>query len=121
MRKMVAKLTGGYHELRSALNPYAAQISLAFTYASGDRPNAVFYRDLLVVGKEPPKLDSIEFQMFQVRAVLDRPINVTVYSLRAFERRLRRADPALLAIMQAEKMFVIGTEEDLKRAADRVT
>jgi hypothetical protein len=59
--------------------------------------------------------------MFRVRAVLDRPINVTVYSLKAFERRLRRADPALLAIMQAEKMFVIGTEEDLKQAADRVT
>jgi DNA-binding transcriptional ArsR family regulator len=120
IRKMVAKLTGGYHELLSALKPFTAQISLAFTYPSPDRPDAAFYRDLLVVGATPPKLDSIEFQMFQARAVLDRPIHVTVYSLSAFERRLRRADATLMAIMQAEKMFVIGTEDDLKQAADRI-
>jgi uncharacterized protein len=110
-------VSGGQHQLRTALAPLAAQVSFVFTCYAPQLPgDPNFYTYLVVVGDVPPEHDKIKYAVSRANLGEYRLLlNPMVYTVRAFERKLRKDDPFLRGVIQAEKMFVIGTEDDFKR------
>src|SRR6185312_14417938 len=89
VRSLIAKTSGIFHQLRSALAPLASQIIFALVYGSiarGDE-DAGSDVDLMIVGNVT--LDDVLAQLTSVENVIGRPTNPTVYSLKEFKAKIK--------------------------------
>lgn len=121
LRALLAKTTGVFQLLEKALTPLSARIVFAFVYGSVARgeENASSDIDLMMVGDV--SLDEILEAVEPVEKQLRRPINATVYSLHDLERRFRSGNHFLRSLGRAQKVFLIGAEDDFRKAgADRL-
>jgi DNA-binding MarR family transcriptional regulator len=115
LHSLVAKTSGIFHLLRSALAPLAKQISFALVYGSmarGDE-NAGSDVDLMVIGDVT--LDEILAHLTPAERDLGRPINPTVYSLKEFKSKLHRGNHFLNSVTRGKKVFLIGEEDELRK------
>jgi predicted nucleotidyltransferase len=115
MRSMIAKTTGVFDLLRSALGTLAKHISIAFVYGSiarGD-DNAESDVDLMVVGSVT--LDDLLKQLTPVERGLGRTINPSVYPLNQFRTRLQEGNHFLNSVLRGKKVFLIGEEDELRK------
>ena len=112
LQSLLAKTSGIYHQLRSALEPLAAQISFAIVYGSivrGDSfPNSDI--DILIVGNVT--LDDVLLRLAPLEAPLGRPINPTVFSLQDFRSKVQRGNHFLSAVMRGKKVWLFGDENE---------
>lgn len=115
IQTLVAKTTGVFHLLRSALLPLIDRISFAFVYGSVARgeEDAGSDVDLMVVGDVT--LDAILAQLTSVEGDLGRPVNPTVYSRKEFRSRLREGNHFLTAVLRGRKELLIGDEDELRK------
>jgi uncharacterized protein len=115
LRSLIAKTSGVFHQLRSALAPIAAQITFALVYGSiarGDE-DAESDVDLMIVGNVI--LDDVLTQLAPVERAIGRPINPTVYSLKEFEARIKDGNHFLNSVLHGKKMLLIGHEDELRK------
>jgi uncharacterized protein len=113
VRSLIAKTSGIFHQLRSALAPLASQITFALVYGSiarGDE-DAGSDVDLMIVGNVT--LDDVLAQLAPVENAIGRPINPTVYSLKEFKTRIKDGNHFLTSILHGKKMLLIGDEDEL--------
>ena len=114
---IVTKTFGLADILRQALAPLRSEIKLAFIFGSMARnqQNVVSDIDLLVTGDVT--FDAVVKQLPGAEALLLRTVNPTIYSEVEFRKKLEAREPFITEVVAREKIFVIGTEDDLKTVA----
>ena len=110
------KTAGLVDVLRHALEPVAGRILSAFVYGSIARGEELAESDvdLMVIG------DASRFELTkplqQAESRLARPVNSTVYKAAEFAKKVAAGEHFVRAVLDKEKLFVVGDEHDLDRA-----
>jgi len=114
IRSMVAKTSGVFERLRSALAS-EDRIGQAFVFGSFARgeEHAGSDLDLLVIGELG--LRQLVALLSEVALETGREINPHVMSADEFVKRLRQKDHFVEAVMASEKVFVKGGADDLEK------
>jgi uncharacterized protein len=115
LHSLVAKTSGIFHLLRSALAPLAKRISFAFVYGSMARgeENAGSDVDLMIIGDVT--LDEILAHLTPAERDLTRQINPTVFSLGEFQSKLQQGNHFLHSVMRGKSVFLIGDEDEFRK------
>ncbi len=72
--------------------------------------------DLMVIGSLPfRELVSI---LKPIEENMQRPVNPTLYSIVEFKTKVRQKNNFLHNVMESEKLFILGTKDDLARLAE---
>ena len=116
LRALLAKTMGVFELLKNALAPLSRKIDFAFVYGSVARgdDNASSDIDLMVVGAV--SLDDILDSVRPLEKQLRRPVNPTIYSLKALKQRYRAGNHFLRSLKNTTKVFLIGAEDDFRKA-----
>jgi uncharacterized protein len=116
LRALLAKTTGVYQMLKTALAPLSPRIDLAFVYGSVARgeEKATSDIDLMVIGAA--SLDEVLDAVGPVEKQLGRPVNPTIYSREDLKARLRSGNHFLQSLKTSKKVFLIGDEDEFRKA-----
>lgn len=114
LKNIIFKSIGIAEALKSALKK-PASIDIAFIYGSYAKGNENLTSDvdLFVVGSIT--LKGLSVLLSGVKRELGREINYAVFPAREFVRRLIKKDHFLNAILREKKIFIIGSENELKK------
>jgi predicted nucleotidyltransferase len=116
LRGLITKTAGLVDILREALRPFSSTIDLAFVYGSiaraAERSSSDV--DLLIVGKV--SLRGLTPALHETEKELSRAVNVSVYGRKEFTRKVREGHHFLRAILDEEKLFIVGNENELAEA-----
>ena len=117
MRSLVNKTVGVFNVVRTALEPLAERILVAFVYGSvaPEEETAQSDIDLMIVGEV--ELDEILSCLADVEGILGRPTNPTVYSAKEFKQKITSGNHFLNAVMKGKKVFLMGSEHELRKVA----
>ena len=117
MRALVNKTVGIFNVLRSALEPLAEQVAVAFVYGSVARQEetAASDIDLMIIGQV--ELDNVLARLSAPENTLGRTINPTVYSSKEFRKKLEDGNHFLKSVIDGQKVFLIGNEDELGKMA----
>jgi predicted nucleotidyltransferase len=117
LRSLIAKTSGIFHLLRSALGPLTDRISFAFVYGSMARgeETAGSDVDLMVVGDVT--LDEVMACLAHTERAVGRPINPTVYSLSEFRSKLNGRNHFISSVTRGKNVFLIGDENEFGKVA----
>jgi uncharacterized protein len=115
MQGLVNKTVGIFSVLRSALQPLAKRVLVAFVYGSVAREEETAQSDvdLLVVGKAT--LEEVLSRLSTVEKTIRRPINPTVYSVAEFKPKLASGNHFLSSVLKGQKVFPLGDEDELRK------
>jgi predicted nucleotidyltransferase len=117
LHSLVARTSGIFHQLRSALTQLSNKISFALVYgsmASGDE-DAGSDVDLMIVGDVT--LDEVLACVTPAELDVGRPINPTIYSLKEFKSKLQTGNHFLSSVVHGKNVFLIGDEDELRKMA----
>lgn len=117
MRALVSKTVGVFNVLRSALEQVAERVSVVFVYGSVARQEerAESDIDLMIIGDI--ELDDVLAHLSNAETTLGRAVNPTVYSVHEFKKRLDEGNHFLHAVINGNKVFLIGNEDELRKMA----
>jgi len=114
---LVLKTFGLSEVLLRAIDPLSERIDTAFIYGSVAKgtDHATSDIDIMIISDHPvyPEIMSV---MHQVEAKLGRSINPTLYNPTEFFKRVETDSAFVKRIMDQPKLFLIGTEDDLKKS-----
>jgi len=118
LRGIVLKTFGAAGVLREALAPLAPKISAAFIYGSIAKGSdtAASDVDLMVISDDVSYSALLELAEKAERR-LGRKVNPTVYTLAELHRRLKDGSTFVNRVIAQPKIFVIGSEDALRPAA----
>ena len=113
---VLAKTVGLANVLRDALHPIRRRILSALIYGSVARSaeRAGSDIDLMIIGDAT--LAELSPLLRKAEHRLGRPVNATIYSRTEFKKRLAGKHHFLQAVLEKEKIFIIGTEHELEGA-----
>jgi predicted nucleotidyltransferase len=115
LHSLVLKTVGLADPLRQSLPPYSDTIKAAFVYGSVakgvDTANSDI--DLMVIGKDLTYPD-LYAGLQKAEAALNRAINPSFLSLEDWQRKLARKNPFITRVNAQPKIFVLGSEADLR-------
>jgi DNA-binding transcriptional ArsR family regulator len=116
LRGLMLKTAGLVDVLREVLDPFESRIVSAFVYGSIARSQeyADSDIDLMVIG-ETGRFELTKALQEATRR-LARPVNATVYKPAEFATKATSDDHFVRAVLDNEKLFVLGDEHDLERA-----
>lgn len=117
LRALLAKTTGVFQMLKTALEPFSTRIQIAFVYGSVARgeEKATSDIDLMVIGAV--SLDEVLDAVSPVEKQLRRPVNPTIYSLEDVRARLHEGNHFLQSLKKSKKVFLIGDEDEFRKAS----
>jgi DNA-binding transcriptional ArsR family regulator len=117
MRGLLLKTAGLVDALGDALKPLAAKLSVVFVYGSiaNGKEQSDSDIDLMVIGAASPV--DLAIPLRRARERLGREINPTVYTPAEFSRKRAAKDHFLTQVLSKPKLFVIGSEHELDKAA----
>ncbi len=117
LRGLLVKTSGLVGVLRDELEPLAPKVTVALVYgsiASGEETSDSDV-DLLVVGAVGLRDLAAPLRGAAVR--LGREVNPIVYSEAEFAAKSRAGNDFLVAVLDKPRLFVVGTEDDVRRAS----
>ena len=119
LQGLLVKTAGLKDVLVHCLKPFQSVIEVAFVYGSIARKteHATSDIDLMVVGSLG--LSDIAPLLTEAESRLLRPINPTIYQPEAFATKLGMGHHFLNTVMNGEKLFVLGNEDDLEATLKR--
>ncbi len=115
LKSLVVKTAGVAEVLRAALTPLADRVAVAFvcgSMASGKERRGSDV-DILVIG-DVTFSETVQ-ALGRTQETLRREINPTVYPSREFRSKLRKGHHFLKAVLEEEKIFLIGNVRELAR------
>jgi predicted nucleotidyltransferase len=115
LRALLAKTTGVFQMLKSALAPLSSRINLAFVYGSVARGEEKAASDIDVIGAI--SLDEVLDAVGPVEKQLRRPVNPTIYSLEDVRARLHEGNHFLQSLKKSKKVFLIGNEDEFRKVS----
>jgi uncharacterized protein len=115
LQALIAKTIGTFQVLRTALEPLANRISLAFVYGSVARQeeNAESDVDLMIVGDVT--MEEVLQQLAEVEGTIGRPVNPTLYSATELQAKLTNGNHFLHSVIRGKKVFLVGEEDELRK------
>lgn len=119
LRAIAVKTFGLADVLRDAFRPVTDKIAVSFIFGSvaTGQETGKSDIDLLIVGKIGLKELATVLEPFEQS--LGRPINPTLFSRREFGTRLINGDHFVKTLQDSEKLFIVGTSDDLRRLAQK--
>jgi predicted nucleotidyltransferase len=120
LQSIVLKTAGLAEPLRQSLTPYADRIKFAFVYGSVAKgtDTARSDIDLMVVGDDLNYSD-LYAALQKAESVLGRPVNPTFLTPADWLRKVSTKDSVIAKINSQPKLFIIGSETDLKNGQTR--
>ena len=119
LQGLIAKTVGLADVLRDSLLLLKSRVAVAFIFGSvaSSREHASSDVDLMVIGdvglaKLAPILEKAEKR-------LGRPVNANVFTAEEFAKKLAQKNHFLRAVLEKEKLFIVGNENDLEGIARR--
>ncbi|MGH9562290.1 MAG: nucleotidyltransferase domain-containing protein [Terracidiphilus sp.] len=119
MRKLLLKTSGVSDVLREALTPLTQSIDVAFVYGSmaDQRDRASSDLDLMIIGSAD--FNEVVSRLGKAQEKLRREINPTVYPSEEWRSKLGSGNHFLTSVLNGRKVFVIGTEHDLRELSSK--
>jgi predicted nucleotidyltransferase len=119
LKGIVRKTFGVADVIRQSLASAVGRIRVAFVFGSvarsaDDRRSDI---DLMVVGKI--SFGDVVSLLSPVEEKLGREVNPVVYPVAEFKRKLKEDHHFVKTVLEDEKVFVIGDEDELRRLAER--
>jgi uncharacterized protein len=116
LRALLAKTTGVFQMLKTALAALSSRIDLAFVYGSVARgeEKATSDIDLMVIGAV--SLDEVLDAVGPVEKQLGRPVNPTIYTIEDLKARLLSGNHFLQSLKKSKKAYLIGSEDEFRKA-----
>ena len=114
---LIVKTIGVADVLRSALVPLVDRIIVAFLFgsiASGSE-NRRSDIDMIIIGEI--SFGDVSSLLHEAEEKLGREINPVVYSQQEFSTRMAQQQNFVTNVLNNEKVFIIGDEDELKRLA----
>jgi predicted nucleotidyltransferase len=117
LKSIVRKTFGVADVIRQSLASSARKIRVAFIFGSvarsaDDRRSDI---DLMVVGRI--SFGDVVSLLGPAEAKLSREINPVVYPIAEYKRKVREDHYFVKTVLEEEKIFVIGDEDELRRLA----
>jgi predicted nucleotidyltransferase len=115
LRGLILKTVGLLEPLRKALKIFAAKIIVAFVYGSiaKGKDTAKSDIDLMLVGDEIAYAD-LYAALQRAEKTLQRSINPNLMSPAEWKKKVSSKNPFTGKILQQPKLFIIGTEDELR-------
>jgi len=115
MKGLILKTTGVAGVIRYSLGKISG-VKFAFLYGSfaKNQENPESDVDLMVVGKF--NFDELEETISESEKKLGRAINITSYSLKEFQEKMRTKDGFIQTVLKGPKIMLIGDENEFKRS-----
>ena len=118
LRNIVLKTVGLAEPLRDALKPVVSDIRAAFVYGSVAKASDQALSDIdLMVVSDSLTYGDVFGALEQVARTLGRHVNPTVCSAAEFSKRAKDENAFVTRVLEAPKVWVIGSEHDLPVAA----
>lgn len=118
LRKLAEKTFGLVDVFRDVLRSQVGdQIIVAWVYGSVARGTDTSSSDidLIIIGSLPFR--ELISTLRAVEETMQRPVNPTLYSADEFRTKLQEKNNFVMNIMESEKLFILGNENDLARLA----
>jgi predicted nucleotidyltransferase len=117
LKAIVVKTFGVVDTISAALSQTADVIEVAFVYGSiaSGRDTGKSDIDLMVIGEVGFR--TLAKALRETESLLSRPINPTLFSPEEFGRKTNEKNHFLKNVLNADKLMIIGTENDLARLA----
>jgi predicted nucleotidyltransferase len=117
LHNLILKTAGVVEVVRMALAPLTNRIQVAAVYGSVARGEAKAASDvdLLVIGDVT--FGEVVDTLSDAQRQLARDVNPTVYTPAEYRKRLSQKDHFLSTLSDAQKMFVIGSNDDIEQLA----
>lgn len=116
IRNLVLKSTGLVDVLKGALKDKRIQVAFIFGSLAGRKERAESDVDLFVIGQLGMRV--ISTLLSGVSEKIGREINPHVMSSDDLRKRNKTKDHFISNVMRSEKLFVVGTADDLKTMAE---
>jgi predicted nucleotidyltransferase len=118
LKSIVRKTFGVADVIRQSLVINADKIRVAFIFGSvarstDDRRSDI---DLMVVGKI--SFGDVVLLLTPVEQKLGREVNPVVYSIAEFKKRVKEDHHFVKTVLEDDKIFVIGDEDELRKLAE---
>ena|SRR5437016_5955442 len=117
IKSLITKTVGIHDAIRSALVSLESQIQIAFIYGSiarqTERANSDV--DLMVLGSA--SFSDVVAALSPAQRDLGREVNPNIFSMAEFQAKLAAGNHFLRSVMKEKKLFVLGTDNDLKKLA----
>ncbi|UCF35203.1 MAG: nucleotidyltransferase domain-containing protein [Phycisphaerales bacterium] len=116
LRGLMVKTAGLVEVLRQVLEPVTDRIVSAFVYGSIARGEELSDSDIdfMVIG-ETGRFE-LSKALREAEQRLARAVNTTVYKADEFAEKVTSDDHFVRAVLDRDKLFVLGCEDDLERA-----
>lgn len=118
LQQLAAKTFGLIDVIRDVVRSRAGdRVDLAWIYGSiaSGKDTSSSDIDLMVIGTL--SFRDLVHTLQPVEENMQRSVNPTLYSMEEFREKLRQKNNFLVNVMESEKLFVVGTEDDLKELA----
>ncbi len=119
LSNIMVKTFGVADLVETALRDHMGGVRVAFLYGSiaTDTDTARSDIDLIVVGSA--SFRKLTAALHKIEDQLGRPINPTLYSEAEIAEKYQSGNHFVRSIWDAEKIFIIGTEDDLAKLAEQ--
>ena len=119
LRSIVRKTFGVADVLRQSLKPRADKMQVAFIFGSvarsvDDRRSDI---DIMVVGRIT--FGDVVSLLKPAEETVGREINPVVYPVTEFKKKVKEDHHFVRTVLEEEKIFVIGDEDELRKLAER--
>lgn len=113
---ILKKTSGLVDILANALTPFSKKIEVAFIFGSlaQGTENANSDIDILVIG-EVRFSDAIK-ALYPAQTFLKREINPKIYQRSEWQKLIKNKDAFFQEILKKQKIFIIGTDHDLRQS-----
>jgi predicted nucleotidyltransferase len=119
IKSLITKTAGVHDAIRSALAPLESQIEVAFVFGSVARQEegANSDADLMILGDV--SFGDVVAALARAQKTLAREINPNVLAVAEFRSKLAAGNHFLRSVMKEKKLFVVGSEHELKKLATK--
>ena len=117
LRGLMLKTVGFVDVLADAVRPLVPKMRAAFVHASiaAGKEQADSEIDVMVIGTLSPA--ELALPLRRAGELLGREINPTVYTPAEVAKKRANKDPFLARVLHKPKLFVVGNNDELERAA----
>ena len=117
LQSLFAKTVGLADRVLEMLEPFWADIDLAFIFGSVARGERTAHSDVDVLLVGSIGMADLALPLRELERALQIPVNVIHYTALEFQEKLRQNNHFLQAILRERKIFLKGSEHELANAA----
>lgn len=116
LKLLIERTIGVREEIRSLIESFSDRIETAFIYGSTAREDDTVKSDIDVIIIGSIGLADIAGKLRKLEHRFKRELNVKCYNRSEFDSKIKDRNHFVLSILNEDKIFLIGNEDDLARS-----